>query len=203
METDASAGRTELKLVTIGESGVGKTSLLQRLSEGAFREAATPTIGVEYFSWTLVLDQEPVRLMLWDIAGQERFYTVARSYFRDAVGAILVFDITSRPGFDALSKWVRDVPSDAHPNCGVLLIGNKSDLAAQRVISTAEAQEFAKIHSIAYFETSAKDGTNVEAAIVQLATDLWEKAKRGEIPAVGRRTGPDAAKGKDENGCAC
>jgi small GTP-binding protein len=193
-----------LKFVTVGESGVGKTSLLQRLSEGCFHEGVTPTVGVEYFSWDVVLDQERIRLGLWDTAGQERFYTIARTYFREAVGAIVVFDITHRDGFEALPKWVRDVRSDADPHCGVILIGNKSDLADKRKVSAAEAQEFAAVHSLTYFETSAKDGTNVEAAILRLATDQWEKVKRGEIPVVGVRKVTDITKTEDQpKGCQC
>jgi small GTP-binding protein len=98
-----------LKFIVLGESGVGKTSILLRLSEGRFVPSFSSTLGIEHFSYALMVEGQPVRLLLWDTAGQERFYAVVRQYFRGSLGVVLVFDITDRSSFDGLAKWLRDV----------------------------------------------------------------------------------------------
>jgi small GTP-binding protein len=174
----------QLKFVVIGDSGVGKTSILRRLSEGRFVPDTQSTMGVEHFTHLVTIGQQPIRLLLWDTAGQERFYSVARNYFREALGVILVFDIGDRRGFDSLGNWLRDVRSDADPHCSVVLIGNKLDRADRRLVSSAEGEAFARGQGIAYLEASALDGTNVDEAFVKVTTDLLEKIQTGVISSV-------------------
>jgi small GTP-binding protein len=190
----------QLKFVVVGESGVGKTSILRRLSEGRFVSDTQSTMGIEYFTHSVTIGQQPIRLLLWDTAGQERFYSVARNYFRNALGVILVFDITDRRGFDNLGKWLRDVRLDADPHCSVVLIGNKFDRADHRLVSSAEAEAFARDQDIAYLEASALDGTNVDEAFVRAATDLLEKIQTGVISSV-KIPAPDKKPPIEKSGC--
>jgi Ras-related protein Rab-2A len=171
----------KLKFVTLGESAVGKTSLLRRLCENAFTQTGIPTLGVEYFPHSVIIDGQPVCILLWDTAGQERFFSVSLSYIRSALGIILVFDITLRSSFDAIPKWLREVRSKADPNCSVILIGNKSDLAENRRVSQSEAEDFAKAHSLSYIEASAANGENVEEAFLKVARELNGKVNTGVI----------------------
>jgi small GTP-binding protein len=178
-----------LKFVVIGESGTGKTSVIRRLAENIFEATGSSTLGVEHYAHDLAIGDDKVRLLLWDTAGQERFYSVAKAYFRGALGVVLVFDICDRRGYDQLHRWLRDARLEADPNCTILLIGNKLDLKDSRVVSTTEAEEFAKVHDLLYMETSAADGTNVQEAFFRIGTDLWEKVLRGEVSAMATGTG--------------
>jgi small GTP-binding protein len=171
----------QLKFILLGESGVGKTSILLRLSEGGISLNAPPTMGIECFCHALLVDGQPVRLLLWDTAGQERFYALARQYIRGSLGALLVFDITDRDSFDRLAKWLRDVRVEADPQCVVVLVGNKADLAERREVSAAEAEQFATLHDITYVETSAVDGTNIDRAFVKATSDLVKKIRARDI----------------------
>jgi small GTP-binding protein len=173
-----------LKFVVIGESGAGKTALIRRLADDQFVSTASSTLGAEFYTHDLALREQTVRLLLWDTAGQERFYSVAKAYFRSALGVVLVYDICDRRGYDQLRRWLRDARLEADPNCTVLLIGNKLDLAASRVVPATEAEEFARAHDLLYEEASAADGTNVRDAFVRIATDVWQKALRGEVSVV-------------------
>ena len=175
----------QLKYIVIGASGGGKTSILRRLAENRFLKGTQSTVGIEYFTYQATLEGQPVKLMLWDTAGQERFYTIAKAYFRGAIGVILVFDICDRKSFDQLPKWLRDARIEADPNCIVMLVGNKVDLADRRCVSREEAEEFARTHDMEYLETSAKKGTNIEEVFLRSATEILHKAMKGEIQSVG------------------
>lgn len=176
-----SAEAVPLKFIVIGCSGAGKTSILKRLVDGKFVKGTQSTVGIEYFNHTVKIENRAIKMMIWDTAGQERFYTIAKAYFRGALGVILVFDITDRKSFDQLPRWLRDARMEADPHCTVILVGNKSDLAASRTVSTQEAEEFAKTHELQYIETSALDNTNIEKAFLDTATDLVRKMATGQI----------------------
>jgi small GTP-binding protein len=163
------------KFIIIGDSGVGKTAILRRLIENTFTEVAQTTVGVEFESKMLTIGDRKMKLQIWDTAGQERFKSIARAYYRNAVGVILVFDITERQSFDDLDMWLNDVHSLCNPNAVIQLIGNKLDLIAKREISAAEAESFAERHQMNYLETSAKGGDNVNEAFVRAATAILKK----------------------------
>ncbi|KAH0800346.1 Ras family protein [Histomonas meleagridis] len=122
-------------------------------------------------------------MMIWDTAGQERFYTIAKAYFRSALGVVLVFDITDRKSFDQLPRWLRDARLEADPHCSVILVGNKCDLAAERVVSKEEAEDFARTHELSYVETSAADNICIEEVFMRTGSDLLRKVASGEINA--------------------
>ena len=168
------------KVVVVGASGVGKTAIVHHLIEGNFREEGQPTIGVEFKSYTVQADSEVVKLQIWDTAGQERFRSVSKAYFRNALGAILVYDITQRPSFDELNMWLNDLRALAAPNASIIMIGNKLDLAEERQIVESEAEEFAKRYNLEYFETSAKNGDNIKDAFIRLGQEILRHAKESE-----------------------
>ncbi|KAH0792901.1 Ras family protein [Histomonas meleagridis] len=168
------------KIVVVGSSGVGKTALVNQLVNKTFREDGQPTIGVEFKSYTIQADDESVKLQIWDTAGQERFRSVSKAYFRNAVGAILVFDLTSRQSFDELDTWINDLNALCTQNTYIILVGNKKDLEDRQIVET-EGEEYAKRHNLIYLETSAKDGTNVEEAFARLGMGILRRVKEGTI----------------------
>jgi small GTP-binding protein len=174
-------GVHQFKVVVVGSSGVGKTSLVDFLQTGSFRDESQPTIGVQFKTYSLEADGEAIKLQIWDTAGQERFRAIAKAYFRNAVGGILVFDLTHRQSFDDLHLWISDLTALCAANAHVVLVGNKADLADAREIVEAEAQAFAQRYNLAYLETSAKTGANVAETVVRLATEILRKVKDGQI----------------------
>jgi small GTP-binding protein len=143
-----------------------------------FTTDSQSTIGVEFDSTLIEVDGESVKLQIWDTAGQERFRSIAKAYFRNAVGVILVFDIAERKTFDDVNMWLNDVHSLCDPTAVVLLVGNKADLAPNRVVTLAESEQYAQHHQLTYLETSALDGTNVREAFVKVATQIYRKAPK-------------------------
>ena len=160
------------KFIVIGSSGVGKTAILKRLVDDVFTGESQSTIGVEFLATSVDVDGQAVKLQIWDTAGQERFRSIAKAYFRSAIGVILVFDLTDRKSFEDLVRWLEDVHSLCDPNAVVTLIGNKSDLEASRKISESEAKAFADLHQLNYLETSALGGDNVELAFQTTASTV-------------------------------
>jgi small GTP-binding protein len=118
---------------------------------------------------------------IWDLAVQERFRSVSKAYFRSAVGAVLVFDLTDRRSFDDLGLWFHDIEQLATPNCVVLLVGNKCDLDSERCIGLREATDFAKQHSIEYIEASAKSGANISETFARMAASIAARVELGQI----------------------
>lgn len=221
------------KLVCIGDSGTGKSSLTIRLCEGRFSPAHDVTIGVEFGSRivpvgppncappkpkpslsrdpsaaSLVVseglpeprrnepevEQKHMKLSLWDTAGQETYKSVTRSYFRGASGALLVFDISRRPTFEHVTDWLNDLRQIAEPDIVVVLVGNKSDLAAgevnKREVTKEEAEEWARKNGVLeYVETSAKSGEGVELAFGRVAERIYQNIEAGKYDLNDRRSG--------------
>ena len=169
------------KVVVIGDSGVGKTAMILRLIDGKFCETSS-TIGVQYQPYICQVGDERVQLQIWDTAGQERYRSISKSYFRNAVGAILVFDVTNALSFDSLSGWLQDLQQMCAPNAFVLLVGNKIDNEKDREIGYSQAFEFAQRNKIEYMETSALSGNNIQETFVRLAFKVYEKVKDGSLP---------------------
>ena len=157
------------KLLLIGNSAVGKSSLLLRFSDNIFNESFLPTIGVDFKIRTFDLNTKTVKLQIWDTAGQERFKTITSSYYKGAHGIILVYDITDRQSFKDIENWLAEVERHANENVVKLLVGNKCDLESARQVSTEEGKEFAESLGIKFLETSAKETTNVDKAFFTLS----------------------------------
>jgi small GTP-binding protein len=171
------------KYIIVGSSGVGKTAILKRLVDDSFSDESTSTIGVEFESTVIHVDGRKVKLQIWDTAGQERFRSIGKAYYRNAIGVIIVYDLTDRRSFDDLSQWMADIHTLCDANAVIQLIGNKSDLAERRAISLKEAEDFANSHRIQYIETSAKMGANVRETFTQVAAAIL--AKRPDLPDAG------------------
>jgi small GTP-binding protein len=175
-----------LKVVVVGDSGVGKTSFLCRFVHHTFEEDAPPTLGVEFHSKIVYSDDRSIQLQLWDTAGQELFRSVTRGYYRGAAAGLILFDLTSRDSFDSVKVWVRDIRSVARPDVILVLIGNKSDLPG-RALDAAEATAFAEHNNMQYFETSAKTGSNVSTSVNSIVGLIEKKVCTGdytlEVPA--------------------
>jgi small GTP-binding protein len=154
-----------LKVVVVGDSGVGKTCFLVRYVRDLFEEETNSTLGVEFLTKIVQTDKHKIQLQLWDTAGQEIFRSVTRGYYRGAAGALIVFDLTSMDSFLHVGEWLQDIRDVARSDVVAVLIGNKLDLASDRKVSAEKAAEFAKANGLQYFETSAKDGSNVSAAV--------------------------------------
>jgi small GTP-binding protein len=197
------------KIVVVGASGVGKTAIVNQLVNKSFKAEGQPTIGVEFKSYSLTADDENVKLQIWDTAGQERFRSVSKAYFRNALGAVLVFDLTQKASFDELNMWINDLNTLCAPNACIILVGNKTDLPDDRTVSQNEASETAKRYNLEYLETSAKNGDNVTEAFVRLGQGILRQVKKGQITPVkpAEPIGPAASSsqgsGGASGGCGC
>ncbi|KAL0234962.1 hypothetical protein GEMRC1_001544 [Eukaryota sp. GEM-RC1] len=168
------------KLIVIGNTATGKSSLLSRYVEHKFDDQMTHTIGVEFGSSLISIDGKTIKLQIWDTAGQERFAAVTRSYYRSAVGCILVYDVTRRETFNQISVWLQEARTLADPECVMCLVGNKTDISA-RAVSTEEGHKFAQENGLIFVETSAKLNTNVEDLFVNTAQAIYEQVKVGKL----------------------
>ncbi|KAI0275909.1 ras-domain-containing protein [Russula aff. rugulosa BPL654] len=160
------------KIVLLGDQSVGKTSLITRFMYDTFDNTYQATIGIDFLSKTLYLDDRTVRLQLWDTAGQERFRSLIPSYIRDSTVAIVVFDITNRQSFLSTTKWIDDVRSERGNDVMVVLVGNKADLSDKRQVTLEEATAKAQELGIMFMETSAKAGHNVKSLFKKIAMSL-------------------------------
>lgn len=166
-------------VVLLGNSGVGKTNLLSRLHKGEFSSEFASTIGVEFLTHTMRVGNTDVKAQIWDTAGQERFHAMMTTYYRKAVGALLIFDLGDRASLQGVEKWLDQLLNVAEPGLHAVLVGNKCDLEGdKRKVSYDEAQQFATARHMSYIETSAKTGLNVEEAF----HDLISAIHRSQIP---------------------
>lgn len=161
------------KLVFLGDQSVGKTSIITRFMYDNFDRHYQATIGIDFLSKTMYLEDRTVRLQLWDTAGQERFRSLIPSYIRDSSVAVVVYDVSNRASFTNTTKWVEDVRAERGSDVVVCLVGNKTDLGNdKRQVSTEEGEEKAKKDGLMFMECSAKAGYNVKSLFRKLATAL-------------------------------
>ena len=160
------------KLVFLGDIYAGKTSIINRFMYESFDTNYQATIGIDFLSKTLYLDDRTVRLQLWDTAGQERFRSLIPNYIRDSSVAVIVFDITNKQTFSNCDKWAEDVRNERGNEAVIVLVGNKIDKAEERAVSLEEAEAKAKSLEATYVETSAKTGDNVKQLFKQIANTL-------------------------------
>ncbi|MES1919295.1 Ras- protein Rab-8B [Bonamia ostreae] len=169
------------KIVTIGDSAVGKSSVLIKFTEDIFDIDKTATIGVDFKTKNIQIDGKIVKLQIWDTAGQERFRTITNTYYRDSDGIILMFDVTNRKTFENVQGWISNIKKNAPDYISVVLIGNKIDLEEKRQVKTSEGKELAAEHNYPYIETSAFNSTNVQKCFFQIANMVNEKKKSLKI----------------------
>lgn len=160
------------KLLLIGDSGVGKSCLLLRFADDSYLESYISTIGVDFKIRTVELDGKTIKLQIWDTAGQERFRTITSSYYRGAHGIIVVYDVTDQESFNNVKQWLNEIDRYASENVNKLLVGNKNDLTAKKVVDYQTAKAFADEIGIPFLETSAKNAINVEDAFLTMAAEI-------------------------------
>jgi Ras-related protein Rab-11A len=171
------------KLVLIGDSGVGKSNLLSRFTRNEFNLESKSTIGVEFATKSLKIDGKVIKAQIWDTAGQERYRAITSAYYRGAVGALLVYDVTRRSTFENVVRWLKELRDHTDPNLVVMLIGNKSDLRHLVAVSTEDGKSFAERESLYFMETSALEATNVESAFTEALTQIYRIVSKRTVEA--------------------
>ncbi|KAL5056210.1 hypothetical protein RYX36_036892 [Vicia faba] len=160
------------KLLLIGDSGVGKSCLLLKFADDSYLDSYISTIGVDFKIRTIEQDEKTIKLQIWDTAGQERFRTITSSYYRGAHGIIVVYDVTDQESFNNVKQWLNEIDRYASENVNKLLVGNKSDLTDNKVVSSETAKAFTNEIGIPFMETSAKNANNVEQAFMAMAAEI-------------------------------
>ncbi|CAA7014882.1 unnamed protein product [Microthlaspi erraticum] len=171
------------KVVLIGDSGVGKSNLLSRFTKNEFNLESKSTIGVEFATRTLKVDGKVVKAQIWDTAGQERYRAITSAYYRGAVGALLVYDVTRRATFENVDRWLKELKNHTDPNIVVMLVGNKSDLRHLLAVPTEDGKSYAEQESLCFMETSALEATNVEDAFAEVLTQIYRITSKKQVEA--------------------
>ncbi|XP_061364271.1 ras-related protein RABA1f-like [Gastrolobium bilobum] len=166
------------KLVLIGDSGVGKSNLLSRFTRNEFSLESKSTIGVEFATRSVRVDDKVVKAQIWDTAGQERYRAITSAYYRGAVGALLVYDVTRHVTFENVERWLRELRDHTDTNIVIMLVGNKADLRHLRGVSTEEATAFAERENTYFMETSALESLNVDNAFTEVLTQIYNVVSR-------------------------
>lgn len=162
-----------IKLLLIGDSGVGKSCLLLRYSDDSFTSSFITTIGIDFKIKSIAIGESKVKLQIWDTAGQERFRTITTAYYRGAMGILLVYDVSDESSFANVRNWMRQIEQNAAENVNRILIGNKADIdPSERKITHAQGKALASEYKINFFETSAKMNSNVDEAFLSIASDI-------------------------------
>jgi small GTP-binding protein len=172
MPTSAINKICQFKVVLLGESAVGKSSLVLRFVKREFHEFQESTIGAAFLTQTIQIDDTTVKFEIWDTAGQERYHSLAPMYYRGAQAALIVYDLTARESFAKAQNWVRELQRQANANIVIALVGNKLDLASKRAVEYNEAKSYADENNLLFMETSAKTAVNVNEVFTAIATRL-------------------------------
>ena len=177
MSTEQNEYTMLFKIVIIGDTYVGKTNILSRYISNEFDPNSNSTIGVELTTKTYNFDNNDVKVQIWDTAGQEKYRSITSSYYKGAQGCLLVYDITKKKSFDNIDKWYSELKSNSDEKIYTMLLGNKSDLEENREVSIEEAEKKAKNFNIAFMETSAYNGININKAFSELINNVYQNNK--------------------------
>lgn len=172
------------KVLLIGSSNVGKTSLLMRFADQIYQETYISTIGVDFRFRTVIVDGKKISLQIWDTAGQERFKSIVSSYYHGADGVIICYDITDMDSFEQMENWMGELNSKIDGNVIKLIVGNKADKEDERLVSESMAEQFAHQNKCNYIETSAKTSTSVDTAFLMITHELI-KMRQKQIGQIG------------------
>jgi len=167
-----------LRIILIGDSGVGKSNIVLRYTKNEFSTELNTTTGVENQTKTVTIKNQKIRVQLWDLAGQERYRSMAKAYYRGTHGVLLVLDVTKKSSFDNIVFWLNEVTEYSNTDMTIMLLANKMDISNEQAISSNELREFAKKNNLFYEEVSAKDGTNIEKAFTILIEEIYRKIQK-------------------------
>ena len=169
------------KVLLLGNSNVGKSSLFLRFVDDIWNDTFVPTIGVDFKIKTFEIDEKKIKMQIWDTAGQERFKNIIASYYRGAHGILLIYDVTDKDSFKNLSNWLIEIEKNSSKNVLKVLIGNKTDLEDKRMVTYNQGKEFADTYGLKYIETSAKKNMNVKEAFETLGRELMQASEEKKI----------------------
>ncbi|XP_071965854.1 ras-related protein Rab-10-like isoform X2 [Antedon mediterranea] len=191
------------KIIIVGDSFIGKSSLVAKFLNGEndVCESRVPTVGIDFKIKTVELNGKKIKLQIWDTAGQERFHTITTSYYRGAMGIMLVYDITQEKTFDNIAKWLRNIQEHANEDVEKMLLGNKCDMNDKRMVSTERGQSIARENGIKFMETSAKTNINVEPAFMTLAEDILKKYPVSNNTQATNYVDPSQDRNKEKSKC--
>ncbi|KAJ3445157.1 ras-related protein rab-2-a [Anaeramoeba flamelloides] len=163
------------KFILVGDAGVGKSCILLQYTNKKFEVSYDYTVGIEFGSQMIEINNTLIQIQIWDTAGQETFRSITRNYYREAAGAILVYDITRRTSFTNVQIWLEDILQHSPKQTEITLIGNKTDLEKNRVVSYEEGKKFAKKNNLHFMECSAKTSYNIDKIFVDFANIIYNK----------------------------
>ena len=194
------------KVLLLGNSNVGKSSLFLRFVDDIWNDTFVPTIGVDFKIKTFDIDEKKIKMQIWDTAGQERFKNIIASYYRGAHGILLIYDVTDKESFKNLSNWIIEIEKNSSKQVLKVLIGNKTDLEDKRVVTYNQGKEFADTYGLKYIETSAKKNLNVNEAFETLGRELIIASEEKKITKQKQNKKITVAKAQDlnvekKNGC--
>ncbi len=168
----------KLKVVVVGDSGVGKTNLIKRFASDTFSYDSKATVGVEFISKSYIINKKVFKIEIWDTAGQERYKAITSAYYKGAKGCLIVYDTTSQLTFNNIDKWMSEIREKALTNIKVMIVGNKIDLKDKRIVPIEEAMKKSQELQAPIMETSAYDATNVKEAFYDLIREMYKEVKK-------------------------
>ena len=187
------------KILLLGDSSVGKTCILTRYADNTFQEEHMATIGLDFKIKSVNLNGKIVKVQIWDTAGQDRFKSITKNYYKGAHGIILIYDVTKRKTFDNLKNWIDTIKEEVSDKVSVILVGNKIDNIDNRVVTTQEGQGIANEYNLQFYETSAKTGDNIDIAFNDLIKKVVEIF--GKYEEKGQKLGNNNKKSKKKGCC--
>ena len=168
----------KLKVVIVGDSGVGKTNLIKRFVSNTFTPNSKATVGVEFISKSYRINNQVFKIEMWDTAGQERYKSITAAYYKGAKGALIVYDTTQKTSFENIDKWMAEIKDKSSKDMKLMIVGNKTDLKDERQVKTEEALAKAKELEAPIMEASALDGSNVKEAFYDLLKEMYKEIRK-------------------------
>ena len=189
------------KVLLLGDSTVGKTCFLLRYCDKTFQEAHLSTIGLDYRLKTMTLQSgKNIKLQIWDTAGQDRFRAITKNYYKGANGIILIYDVTNRQSYENVKNWITQIREEANPNVVIYLAGNKVDVSEEeKVVKTEEGKKIAEEFNLPLYETSAKNGVNINRIFEELVEKVDEIYSKLEVPKIDQQN--KIYTGETKRGC--
>ena len=191
------------KILLLGDSSVGKTCFLKRYTDNTFQDAYLSTIGFDFkYKFVTLEEGKTVKVQLWDTAGEERFRTIAKSYYKGAHGIVLIYDVTNRKTYDNIRKWMNQIKDDSSSNISIILVANKIDCENEfRQVTKEEGEVLAKNNNLPIFEASAKDNINVEESFKYLIEEINKKISHFTVQTTTKLNNDNKNIKQEKKGC--